>query len=170
MKRRFTLLALIAPAVFLLDQWTKSLVIHFIPEGNGFPVTPFFDLVHTRNPGAAFGSFATLPDGARLPFFFVTSAIAVVAVLWYFIRLNDPRKTPYVSLALILGGAFGNILDRIRYREVIDFLSVHWHHQWVNLRGLRFKLEWPAFNIADSAITVGIFLFLIVMMKKPESS
>lgn len=174
MKERLKILGLIAPIVFLLDRLSKWGVMQKIPEGGSRTlVANFFDLVHTRNPGAAFGTFATLPEATRLPFFYLTSGIAVAVLLWYFFRLEGTRRLPVAALALILGGAVGNICDRILYGEVIDFLSLHWYHRWVRWDwgpiNWRFKLEWPAFNVADSAITIGIVLFLLLMRKKTAS-
>jgi len=170
MKSKIWILAAIIPVVFFADQFTKRLVVRDIPIGSSIAVLPgIFDLVHTRNKGAAFGFMANLPEHLRLPFFFVVSFVALSLITIYFLRLNDPRKGITVCLALILGGAFGNIWDRITLGEVVDFLSLHWYDKIVewNFSGawLRFRLEWPAFNVADSAISVAVVCLMILMMK-----
>ena len=172
MRERFKILLQTAPAVIGLDQLSKALVAARITEGGGIPLIPgFFTLVHTRNPGAAFGSFARLPDAVRLPFFYVTSGLALAVIFFYLIRLKDRRKGVFFSLSLVIGGALGNILDRIFRGEVVDFLSFHWYDRWADWTAgpfhARFKWEWPAFNLADAAITVGVVL-LMILMTKPE--
>lgn len=157
------------PLVFLLDQVTKRLIVHFIPQGSFVPVIPgIFDIVHTRNRGAAFGLMADLPESVRLPLFFVVSFLALASITLYFFKLKEERKTVYACLALILGGACGNIWDRIFLGEVIDFLSFHWYEKAADFRfggwRLHFRLEWPAFNVADAAITVAVIGLMILMM------
>lgn len=161
MKKKLIILGVVIPVVFGLDRLTKQLILDFIPLGSSLPVFPgFFDIVHTRNRGAAFGFLAGLPDSVRLPFFTVVSAAALLAILLYFFFSCEERKDHLVGLALILGGAAGNIWDRIFFGEVIDFLSFHWHEKFVRWKlagwSLNFKLEWPAFNIADAAITIAV--------------
>ncbi len=176
MNSRYKTLLRIAPPVLLLDQASKWLISRWLPEGGLFPVLPnFFDLVHTRNPGAAFGSFSHLPDAIRLPFFFIASGVALVAILLYYVKLEETRSAVFVALALIVGGAMGNILDRICRGKVVDFLSFHWYQRWVDFSlggwNYRFKLEWPAFNLADAAITIGVaFLTLFMLKRGPEKN
>ena len=111
----------------------------------------FFNLVHVHNKGAAF-SFLATASAWRLPFFILVSSIALVVIAVVFRRLRPDQRFTAFSLALIFSGALGNLIDRVRLGEVIDFLDVHWyaHH-------------WPAFNVADSAICVGVFLLAIDM-------
>jgi signal peptidase II len=167
-KQKIRIFAVIIPLIFLLDQGTKWLIVRYLPIGDSIPViNGFFDIVHTRNRGAAFGFLSQLPDPIRVPFFFVVSLLALFLITFYFLRLKDPRKAIYISLALILGGAFGNIMDRIRLGEVVDFLSFHWRDKMVNwtFAGWRiiFRVEWPAFNVADSAISVAVLWLLLLM-------
>lgn len=174
MKSRVKILSVVIPTIFFLDQVTKSLVVRWIPRGSSIAIIPgIFDLVHTRNSGAAFGFLANLPDRIRLPLFFIISSLALVSITVYFFRLKDERRMVFFYLALILGGALGNIWDRISLREVIDFLSFHWYDkvvQWaVGGTFLRFKLEWPAFNIADSAITVAVVGLMISTMRSSKT-
>ncbi len=171
MKAKIKILGLLVPIVLLLDQMTKHLILQYVPLGTSIPVIPgIFDIVHTRNRGAAFGFLSDLPDSLRFPFFFTVSSVALILITVYFFSLKDDRRGIFVGLALILGGAFGNIWDRIRLGEVVDFLSFHWYDTFVNWHlgrfWLSFKLEWPAFNVADSAISVGAVWLMILMTRR----
>lgn len=173
MKAKFILLAIIIPCVFVADQITKGLILRDVPQGTSISVIPgIFDIVHTRNKGAAFGFLANLPENIRLPFFFIVSIVALTLITVYFLRLKDPRKGITICLGLVLGGAAGNIWDRIRLGEVVDFLSLHWYDKVVRWHigdtWLRFRLEWPAFNVADSAISIAVVWLMILMMREPK--
>lgn len=139
-------LALIAGIIVGLDQVTKLLIMRYLPMFEAIPVIPgFFSITHIHNPGGAFGILAGASPGIRSLFFLGVSFVALCLV-FYFYR-TTPRTHPFLSgaFALIFSGAVGNLIDRLRLGEVIDFLDFYvsgWH--------------WPAFNVADSAITVGI--------------
>lgn len=174
MPNRIKILGIIIPIVFLADQLTKRLILKLIPLGDSIPVIPgIFDIVHTRNKGAAFGFLAETPESFRIPFFFIVSTIALTLITVYFFRLKDPRRSVYFCLALILGGALGNIYDRIFLGEVVDFLSFHWYDKVVHweIAGmwLRFRMEWPAFNVADSAISIAVVWLMFLMMRQPKT-
>ncbi len=142
---------LIALAIVLLDQATKQLIVRTIRLGQGIPVVPgFFDIVFVLNPGAAFSFLATLPDSVRNPFFVMISVTAVILIIVYHTRHLQQHALASLSLALILGGAVGNLIDRLRYGMVVDFLLVH-----------VYQYHWPAFNVADSAISVGVSLMVL---------
>ena len=152
--------AMIAGLVVVLDQLTKWLVLAKMPLYHSTAVIPgFFNLTHIRNPGGAFGFMATGSQGVR-SLLFVGVSIVATGIIVYFYR-STPKTYPYLAsaLAMIFGGAVGNLIDRLRFGEVIDFLDVYigTHH-------------WPAFNVADSAITVGITIFVahVVLGKMPE--
>jgi signal peptidase II len=152
--------AMIAGLVVLLDQATKLLVLAKLPLYHSIPVVQgFFNLTHIRNPGGAFGFMATGSQGLR-NLLFVGVSIIAMGLIVYFYR-STPRTYPYLAaaLAMIFGGAVGNLIDRLRFGEVVDFLDVYLgaHH-------------WPAFNAADSAITVGVTIFILhlVLGKMPE--
>ncbi len=132
-----------------LDQLSKITIDNNFALGEARQVIPnFFHLTHVRNPGAAFG---ILSDSAiRLPFFITISLLASLGILWYIRRISSEKHWQHVSLGLILSGALGNLIDRIRFGEVVDFLDLHWYNY-----------HWPAFNIADSAICVGVTIMLI---------
>ena len=157
--KRVHYLALSA-VIIILDIWTKALVLARIELYEAIPVIPnFFQLVHVRNTGAAFGIGANA--GSRLvPLLLNTGAIAVFCVVVvYALRSPVTDRLLQTGLHLILGGAVGNLLDRFRFGYVIDFLDVYIgeHH-------------WPAFNVADSAICIGIALLFFDMRKKPEET
>lgn len=145
----------IAVLIFLGDQATKAMVEASIPEHAIIPVLPrFFNLTHIKNPGAAFGLFSDSPAPWKTALLIVISGallLTVVGVVWKNRRLQWEAS---VGLALILGGALSNLIDRIRFGRVIDFLDLYF-------RGY----HWPAFNLADSAIVVGAgFLILQVVV------
>lgn len=156
--------------VFVVDQLTKFLIQKWIPLGGDIPIIRnFFDLVHVTNKGAAFGLFATLPDPYRFIFITVVSGLAVGMIIYYYRTLAPHQARLQIPLALILGGAAGNIFDRIFRGAVIDFLSVHWYERWVHWEFGRlawhFKLEWPAFNVADAAISLSVIWLLFALMR-----
>ena len=138
----------IALVVVLLDQLSKIMMSQLLVYGQSEPVTSYFNLVMVYNKGAAFSFLADQPGWQRY-FFTGVSVIASLFILWM-LKRNPTQRLFCWSLALILGGAIGNLIDRIAYGHVIDFLDFHvrgWH--------------WPAFNVADSAITVGAILFVL---------
>ena len=144
--RTWSLLALVSGAVVALDLWTKhwatrTLAYHEPVEVLG----PFVRFTYTRNSGVAFGL------GAGLPFpYYVFSIAAVAVILFLFFKQRVTGMARQLALALIMGGALGNLIDRLRFGEVVDFIEVgygRWH--------------WPVFNVADSAVTVGVILFAI---------
>ena len=165
MKLKYRILVALAPAVFVLDQLSKLTVAAKIELGSRVTVIPgFFDLAHFRNPGAAFGMLAGLSDSFRIPFFYAVSVLAVVLLAYFFFKLEDRERLLPVALSLVLGGIAGNVLDRIKFGSVIDFLSFHVRDVVIegDILGRHFSvpLEWPAFNVADAAITVAMFLLI----------
>lgn len=143
---------IVAAAVVVLDQLSKWIVVKTIPLYDKVDFLPFLDLTHIRNPGAAFGIFSDLPEQARLILFVVVLLTAVI-VIFYFLKKTGPRDGLLrFSLGLILGGAIGNSIDRFTLRYVTDFIDFHWFGDPA--------LHWPPFNIADSAITIGVILIL----------
>jgi signal peptidase II len=142
--------------VLVLDQASKLAVINRLTAYvDVIPLTSFFNLVHVHNTGAAFSLFADQPGWQRG--FFLVVALVASGIILYLLRKTAGRRLFSAALALILGGAIGNVIDRALYGHVIDFLDVYvggWH--------------WPAFNIADSAITVGAALLIFDGMRKPQ--
>jgi signal peptidase II len=119
----------------------------------------FFHITYIRNKGAAFGILSGADESIRIPFFLVVSAIAIAVIFYILYSYHEESKLFPLSLALILGGAVGNMIDRIRFGEVVDFLDVHWYDH-----------HWPAFNVADSAICIGVALLIINMLFEKEKS
>lgn len=148
-------------SVVALDQLTKWWVIHRLNVYETVQLIPgFFDLVHIRNRGMAFGLLNGPHMDVRFWLLFAASLLAVIILLVWFFRLKHRDTATTLGLALILGGAIGNLIDRIRYREVVDFLDFY----------IR-TYHWPAFNVADAAITVGTFLLAITLLfRKPRSA
>lgn len=144
----------IALTVILLDQATKLVIVQALRVGQGIPVIPdYFDIVFVLNPGAAFGFLATLSERVRNPFFILITVVAVSLILFYHTRFLHAHRLASVALGLILGGAIGNLIDRLRYGMVVDFLDFHVS-----------RYHWPAFNVADSAISIGVGLMLLDML------
>lgn len=175
MKYRYLVVAIITPIVLVLDQVTKWAVVKYLPLGHEIPVIPgFFDIVHAQNSGAAFGMFAGADAGFRVPFFYAVAAIAVVVIGLMLWRMRDDERLLPITFALIMGGIAGNIIDRVRFGVVIDFLSVHWKDVTItpSLFGRTYALPlyWPAFNVADSAITIAMVLLVISAFRKPVDS
>jgi signal peptidase II len=153
---RYRLLLTVTVVSLVLDQATKLFVDARFALYESVPVIRgLFHLTYVRNKGAAFG---ILSDSAiRVPFFITVSTVALLAIFWYYRRLRDDQRLAMFALALVFSGAAGNLIDRIRFGEVIDFLDVFWktHH-------------WPAFNVADSAITVGVTLLIWEMWQEEK--
>jgi signal peptidase II len=143
----------IAAIVILLDQITKAMILRTMAIGESHIVTSFFNLVHWRNTGAAF-SFLHASSGWQRWFFVALASAAVVFIVWMLRRHGAQRLFAW-SLALILGGAVGNVIDRLWHGSVVDFIQVHW-------RGAAF----PSFNVADSAITVGAVLLILDELRR----
>ncbi len=148
----------ISLVVLVLDVWTKWLVATHISLHETISLVPnLFEIVHVRNTGAAFGIGAN-SDSQLVPLLLNAGALAVFfVVVVYAIRTAVTDRVLQVGLHLILGGAIGNLLDRFRLGYVVDFLDVYIrdHH-------------WPAFNVADSAICIGIALLFLDMRRRPE--
>jgi signal peptidase II len=144
---------LIALAIVLTDQATKAVVVRTMRLGQSIAIVPgYLDLTFVLNPGAAFSLLATLPERIRNPFFILISVAAAVLIIVYHARHLHGHRLAAASLGLILGGAIGNLIDRVRLGVVVDFLDAHVH-----------QYHWPVFNVADSAISVGVTLLLIEM-------
>ena len=150
----------IAIEVVFADQITKWFAHQFLVLGESYPITRFLNWYLVYNPGAAF-SFLADAAGWQRWFFIIFGIVAAVVIVWI-IKKNQSDRLLCWSLALILGGAIGNVIDRLHFGAVLDFIDVHyagWH--------------WPAFNLADSAITLGALLIIWGeinrLMKKPSA-
>jgi len=148
---------IIVGVILFFDQLTKALITQNFQVGERLPVIPFFfDLTHMRNPGAAFSFLAHTPEWFRQPFFLIAPGVAIAALVFFIVYAQKEEHLLVVAAASILGGAIGNLIDRLLYGEVIDFLLFYWR-EW----------SWPAFNVADSCITVGVIGLLWVSWRKP---
>jgi signal peptidase II len=139
----------LAAVVLLLDQFTKVLIVGNFQLGETHTVTSFFDVVRAHNPGAAF-SFLAGASGWQRWFFVGLGTVAVTVIVWL-LRQHAGQKLFCFAIAMILGGAVGNVIDRLWHGHVIDFLQFHWSWLAPVFPGGYF----PAFNLADSAITAG---------------
>jgi len=156
---QYTKLAVISGLVIILDQITKIFILKTLPLYHSITIIPgFFNITHIHNPGGAFGFMAHQNSSLR-SFLFILLALIAVCLIFYFYKSTN-RTHPFLAsgFALILGGAIGNLIDRIRFGKVVDFLDFYVH-----------SYHWPAFNVADSAITVGvtIFIFHLLFRKMP---
>jgi signal peptidase II len=151
---------LIALIVVALDRLTKWTIAHRLSMHDSIPVIPgFFRIIHTENPGAAFGIFADSPSPWKVALLIVFSIVALVIVSMLLWKNSHVLTSTGIGLSLILGGAIGNLWDRIVSRQVVDFLLFYVG-----------RYQWPAFNVADSAIVVGacLLVFEIVFAKSPS--
>jgi signal peptidase II len=151
----------LAAAVVLLDQATKMAIRAWIPLHERIVVIPgFFDVTHVQNTGAAFGLFAGATSPYRPILLNAVAFLVFVLVLVYAIKSPVHWKRLQLALAGILGGAVGNLIDRVGSGAVTDFLRLHAADRW----------EWPSFNVADSAITVGVVLLALDIWKNPDDA
>ena len=139
--------------ILIADQFTKVLIVGFYHLGDSTYVTSFFNVVRWHNTGAAF-SFLAGASGWQRWFFTVIGLLAAALIVWM-LKSHAGQKLFAFALACILGGALGNVIDRVRYGYVVDFLDFHW-------RGWHF----PAFNIADSAITIGAACLILDELRR----
>jgi signal peptidase II len=152
-----------ALVVVVLDQLTKAIVMARIGLHESISVVDgFFALTYVRNTGAAFGILAGSMDALRVPLLITVSIVALAVLVWFLRGLPNDRRVVIAACGAVLGGAIGNLIDRAAYGEVIDFLDVYvgtWH--------------WPAFNVADAAITVGVVVLCLDSLRDapaPERS
>ena len=159
-KNKYILLAVVAGLVVLADQVTKALILQYLPYHHSVTVIAgFFDITHIHNPGGAFGLMANMGETLRTIVFLLASSLAV-GLIFYFYKKTPPSFIFLaIGFALIFGGAIGNLVDRVRLGVVVDFLDIYIGNY-----------HWPAFNVADSAITVGIIIFAyhLLFKKMPE--
>jgi len=142
-------------AIVVLDQLTKIIVDQSMPLHQSTPIIDgLFNLTYVRNTGAAFGIFAGSAEIFRRPFLILVSILASVFIIVMMKRLAEKETGLVIGLSFILGGAIGNLIDRVIYGEVIDFLDFYWRNY-----------HWPAFNIADSFITIGVGIMLYRLYK-----
>jgi len=187
---KWKLLALLAGVWVVADQVTKYLAVEHLTTAferagaktfsekvrafasrnealeRGYPiskpvvVTPFWQHRYTQNKGAAWGLLSGTGDKFRVPFFYLVSIAAVIFIFSYYRKLRNDQRYLQIALALVLGGAVGNALDRVLRGYVVDFID--WH--WFDPNWIRPSLHWPTFNVADSGITVGLLMLFLEML------
>jgi signal peptidase II len=151
---------LVMAAIVLLDQGTKALVVRMIGLHEYVPIVDgLLSLSHVRNRGAAFGLLSDWDVPYQSVLLALLSLGALAAIAFYFLRLPAAARLPRLALALVLGGAVGNLIDRARLGYVVDFVHVYWR-----------RYQWPDFNVADSAITVGVALLVLDILRSPETT
>lgn len=173
MKTKYLLLLITVPVVVLCDQltklWAAASLKQLIVQNSSAErfitvIDGFFRFYYTENPGSAWGLLRDASPGFRIPFFVGVSLAAIVFILWYLSKLGLQQKLQAFSISLILGGALGNLVDRIRLGRVIDFIQ--WYlviERPINLGVVMIEpgeKYWPTFNIADVAITIGVVLLI----------
>jgi signal peptidase II len=133
--------------VLISDQWTKQIIVNKFRLGESIPVfAAFFNITYVRNTGAAFSLLHNSPPWFREPFFFIVPTVVLAVLIRYFYKLEPERKIAALAISMVISGALGNMIDRIRYGFVVDFLHFHWHH----------KIYWPMFNVSELLGDVGL--------------
>ena len=138
----------------------KDLLERGLADPNSVVVTPFWQHRYTQNRGAAWGVLSGAGEQFRVPFFYLISIAAVIFIFSYYRKLRSDQRYLQIALALVLGGAVGNAIDRVLRGYVIDFID--WH--WFDPLWMRPSLHWPTFNLADSGITVGLVMLFLEML------
>lgn len=147
---KYSLVLGLAAVIVVADQATKWMVRRWLPLHATIEIVPgFAEFTHVANPGGAFGFLAGADASWRMPFFLLVSLLAVV-LLWQVVRRTEAHERGVLfAVGSILGGALGNLIDRVRLGAVTDFISLHWREYY-----------WPAFNVADSFISIGVAVLL----------
>lgn len=155
-QKKYLLTIVISLSVIVIDQFTKYLIIKSFALHQSLDlIEHYLTIVYIRNQGIAFGLLAGQGGGTRVILLVVASLLAIAFIVYLLSGLKNKQTYATVTLSLILGGALGNLIDRIRWGEVVDFIDVHWYHY-----------HWPAFNCADSAISIGLVLLILGMFTK----
>jgi signal peptidase II len=147
---KYKLVSGVAAAIVVVDQLTKLWVARSLALHEAVPIIPgFFDLTYVRNTGAAFSLLAGSSAAFRIPFFTIAFVLAGIAIVGFVRQTPSSERVTLLACAAVLGGAVGNLIDRLVYGDVIDFALLYWR-DW----------SWPAFNVADSFITIGVIVLL----------
>ena len=155
-KKKYLIFISIAIGVIFLDQLTKSIVLaKFNLYDSTEVISGFLNLVHVRNPGAAFGFLSNMSDLFRSFFFIGVGSLAGALILYCISKMKIDETKLLVSLSLVFSGAVGNTIDRVRFGEVIDFIDAYVS-----------SFHWPAFNVADSAISIGALFLVLELFRR----
>jgi signal peptidase II len=161
LKQKYLFLVAVTPAILILDQITKQIIISRFHLGETLSIIlGFFDLTYVRNTGAAFGFLAQADPRFRVPFFFIVPLVAIAAIAYIFKKIPEGDKKLSIALSLVIGGAVGNLIDRVIYGYVIDFFLFHWKYEY----------QFPAFNVADSAICIGVGILMLDLLTAKDPS
>lgn len=156
-KKKYITVALVSLPVVALDQITKYVICAMVPLHSRIELIPgFANIVHIRNTGIAFGLFKEIGSEWKTMMLLCITAVALALIGFLIAQAQQKSRLETVGLSMVLGGALGNLIDRLRLGEVVDFIDLHWHSTF----------HWPAFNVADSAITVGIALLAVWELSK----
>jgi signal peptidase II len=159
-ERKYLLLLSLTGFIVSIDQLTKIYVHTQFQLHESIPVVPgYFHITYVRNFGAAFGFMSQMPEIIRESFFFLVAPIACLIILAILRGVNNDNTKQIVALSSIFAGAIGNYIDRLQFKYVIDFLDFYWG-----------SLSWPAFNIADSAIVLGVLSLIYLMYVENKST
>jgi signal peptidase II len=157
MLKKYQDAGIIAAAVLVLDQASKLWINAALPRYAHIEVLPqFLNIVHVRNPGIAFGLFQNIPESFRAALLIATTLLALGLLVFLLAQSQQNSRLERWNLALIMGGAVGNLIDRVRLGEVIDFVDAHWMNQY----------HWPAFNVADACISTGITFLVLIEIRR----
>jgi signal peptidase II len=159
LSRNTVILSVVFVTTLLVDRLTKLWIVDRFHYGERLTVIPdFFNLTHVRNPGGAFSFMATMSSEFRQVFFLGTGLLAIILLLAFFRRLEPGQVLSATAIGAVLGGAVGNLTDRLIYGEVIDFLDFRLWGGYV----------WPTFNMADSWIVMGVGVLMLEMFLEPD--
>jgi signal peptidase II len=159
LQKKYAILLSVTLLVVFLDQASKAWILSTLTVGEFFPVIEgLFNIAHVRNPGAAFGFLAGASPAFRAVFFGAVTVAAILLILCYLRQTRTDDLAFVFSLSLILAGAVGNLIDRIRFGEVVDFLDVYLG-----------TYHWPAFNVADSAISTGAAILMLLLFRRRKT-
>lgn len=155
MKKKYLILIALSGFLISIDQLIKVYVHTQFRLGESMTIIPnFLNLTYVRNFGAAFGFLSQTHPGFRETFFLILPPLAVVIIFLILKSLDDKEVGQAIALSAVCGGALGNYLDRLQYRYVIDFIDIHFYNSY----------SWPAFNIADMAIVIGVLFLLLQLL------
>lgn len=161
LKPKYLILFIVTWLVMILDQWTKNWVLKHFQLGETQPlISGFFNFTYVQNTGAAFGVLRNADPAFRIPFFMIVPLVAIFVIGYVFYKLPQKDVKLSIALSLVVGGAFGNLIDRIQLGYVVDFLDFHW----------KYRYHFPAFNVADSAICIGVGLLMLDLAYRDEES
>jgi len=173
-RNKLKLVVGLASVVFILDHLTKWLIVKYVARGEVVPViSGIFDIVHGRNTGAAFGFLSDWDSVFRNYFFYAIAILAVIFLYHYVKTVEEDDRLSLFSIGFILGGASGNVFDRILRGSVVDFLSIHYNNEIWRIEKfgyhLTVPLTWPAFNVADMAISIAVALLIIQNFRRRKA-